>query len=294
MINLELYRAFYMVATTGSLTAAAKEMFISQPALSQSIANLEKQIGGSLFVRTQKGMVLTPEGNEMYAYVERALHMLEAAQNRFEEMKHLVVGSIRIGASDTLCRYFLLPHISRFHELYSDVNIQVTNRTSPETLSLLRAGKVDLAFVNLPLGEDEFQVSPCMSLQDCFVGTKKYVTEKPRNVAEMSRLPLVMIEPLSNTRQHLDRYMQGKGVKLTPEFELGSFDLVVEFAKAELGIGFVTREFVRKELENEELFEIPTTFALPSRAVGSVVRRDMPMAFAAERFMDIVNGKCAM
>ena len=288
MIDLELYRAFHTVAKAGSLTAAAKELFVSQPALSQSIMNLEHQLGGRLFVRTPRGMTLTPEGEKMLEYVERALNMLDNAKNSFEEMKNIMTGSIRIGASDTLCRHFLLGHIRTFHEMYPEVIIRVTNRTSEDTLSLLRAGQVDVAFVNLPIGEDEFSVRECMALHDCFVGGGKYRHIKNLSKKELTSLPFIMMETASNTRRFFDRHMQSRSIKITPEFELGSFDLVVEFARAGLGIGCVTREFVENELESGELKLLNCGYPLPPRAVGAVTLRDVPPTFAAGRFLSLV------
>lgn len=288
MINLELYRSFYMVAKTGSLTAAAKELFISQPALSQSVMALEQQLGGKLFVRTQKGMVLTPEGESMFGYVEQALHMFGSAENNFLQMKHLNAGSLRIGASDTLCRHFLLRYIKQFHELYPEVNIEVTNRTSPQTMALLRSGKVDVAFVNLPIGEHEFKEYKLMPLHDCFVGNETYAEIQKQTISEIFSRPLIMIEKASNTRSCFDKFMATQGIRVEPEIELGSFDLVIDFAKAGLGIGFVTKEFVQKEFEEGTLFEIKTDFELPERAIGGIKRKDMSLTFAASRFLEIV------
>ncbi len=290
MINLELYRAFYAVAKTGSLTAAAKELYVTQPALSQSIQSLENQLGGQLFVRTKKGMILTHEGEKMYADVSSALDMFMSAENNFYQMKHLAAGSIRIGASDTLCRHYLLKYITKFHELYPDVNIEVTNRTTLNTMSLLRAGKVDVAFVNMPVDTHEFNVHECMPLQDCFVGNPDYKDIPIQTALQISSLPLIMMETSSNTRCFMDGYLDLLGVNPSPEIELGSFDLVVEFAKAGLGVGCVTREFVKRELECHELYEIPTDFAFPKRSIGGITRKNTSLSFAAMKFIEIVYG----
>ena len=288
MINLELYRAFYAVAKTGSLTAAAKELYVTQPALSQSIQALENQLGGQLFVRTKKGMILTHEGEKMYVDVSTALDLFNSAENNFYQMKHLAAGSIRIGASDTLCRHFLLKYITKFHKLYPNVNIEVTNRTTCDTISLLRAGKVDVAFVNMPIDTHEFNFHECISLQDCFVGNADYKNLPTQTVKEIISLPLIMMETSSNTRCFMDNYMDSLGFKPHPEIELGSFDLVVEFAKAGLGVGCVTRQFIKYELDNNQLFEIPTDFAFPLRSVAGITRKNTSLSFAATKFIEIV------
>lgn len=203
-------------------------------------------------------------------------------------MKRLAAGSIRIGASDTLCRHFLLDYITEFHNIYPDVNIEVTNRTTNESIELLRAGKVDVAFVNLPVNTNEFNVHECMPLHDCFVGDISYSNLPVFSAEEISKLPLIMIETSSNTRCFMDKHMEYLGQKLHPEIELGSFDLVVEFAKAGLGVGCVTREFVKVELERGTLFEINTDFSMPPRAIGGITRKDTSLTFAALKFIEIV------
>ncbi len=293
MINLELYRVFHEVAKSGSLTAAAKELFITQPALSQTILNLESQLGGQLFVRTRKGMILTPEGEKMYAGVSDALDSIKSAENSFMHMKRLDAGYIRIGAGDTLCRHFLLKYITLFHKDYPGINIEVTNRTTSETMALLRAGKVDVAFVNLPADAHEFNVHECIQLNDCFAGNESYKSLPVMSAEQMMSMPLIAMETSSNTRRFMDNYMKKLGVKMKPEIELGSFDLVVEFTKAGLGIGCVTKEFIKKELEEQTLFEIKTDFVFPSRAIGGITRKDTSLTFAALKFIEIVYDKNA-
>lgn len=289
MNNLELYRAFYVVGKMGSLTKAAKELYVSQPALSQSIRQLESRLGGRLFVRTSKGMELTPEGEMVFEYVERAMSMIDLAENNFAGMKRLVSGNIRIGASDTLCRHFLLKHIKRFHEMYPDLKIQVTNRTSHEIAALLRSGKVDIGFVNMPVNENDFEITQCMSLHDCFVAKPGYIDSNKLGIADITKYPMIMIENISNTRQFLDRFMAARGVRLKPDIELGSFDLVIEFVNAGLGIACLTKEFIREELDSEKLVELDVDFIMPARAIGMISLRNVPLTFAARRFLEIIE-----
>lgn len=294
MVNLEYYKAFYFVAKNGSLTAAAKELFVTQPALSQTILQLEEQLGGTLFTRTPKGMVLTSEGEKIYEYVEQALNLFDTAQKSFDEMKNLKAGSIRIGASDTICSRYLLKYITKFHELFPEISISVTNRTSHQTAALLKAGEVDIAFINLPISETgSYDISQCLTLHDCFICGEKYRSRftEPIGMREIAEYPLIMMEKLSNTRQVFDNFMLSKGLSIKPSIELGSFDLVVEFAKYGLGIGCVTREFITRELLNDEVFEIPISFELPERAIGTLLRKDTPLTFAARSFMDLINSK---
>lgn len=294
MVNLELYRVFYVVANCGSLTKAAQELYISQPAVSQSIKQLENQIGGRLFVRTSKGMELTYEGKMIYGYVEEAYKLFDLVESKFPQIKKLALGEIRIGASDTLTKHYLFPYIKSFSQRYPDISIKLTNRTTEETLGLLRNGKVDIAFVNLPIEETSyFEVKECISLHDVFVTGKRYMDEFSSGIsyAELNRYPVILLERASNSRVRLDRVLEGKGVSLTPSLELGSLESTVDFARAGLGITCVPREYIKDELDSGELFEIKLPEPLPERAVGMVKLRDVPLTFAAQQFIMSLEGR---
>ena len=109
--NLEYYKVFYHVGKLSSITLAAKELSISQPAVSQSIHQLEKTLGCSLFQRTSRGMKFTTEGELLYRHVERGYEQIELGQKRLRQLQHLDAGEVRIGASDMTLRFFLLPFL---------------------------------------------------------------------------------------------------------------------------------------------------------------------------------------
>ena len=150
-VDLQLYKVFYTVARKKSITGAAEELFISQPAVSQAIKQLESLAGSQLFIRSPRGVLLTDEGKLLFSYIEKAMELINVAEEKFEEIRDLEKGTLSIGASDTLCKHFLLPYLKEFHKLYPKINLQIANRTSKETLELLRYGKVDIGFVNLPV-----------------------------------------------------------------------------------------------------------------------------------------------
>ncbi|MDR1940201.1 MAG: LysR family transcriptional regulator [Clostridiales bacterium] len=291
-VNLELYRFFYTVARCGSLTKAAQELFISQPAISQSIKLLEQQIGGALFVRTAKGMELTYEGKVIYDYIERAYELVDAAESKFAQLKNLKFGCFTIGANDTLCKNFLLKHICRFNKLYPDVKIQMTNRPTVDTIKLLKNSKADIGFVNLPADTAGLNVEECFKINDIFVcdGRRYGQIKAPLPIEEIAALPLIAIERTSTTRMSVDNFFADRDITLKPVFELSSHELVVEFAKAGLGVGCVVREFVGEELKNGTLFELPLTESLPTRGIGLVTLKDAPIKFAAKRFAEMIIG----
>lgn len=288
MVNLELYRVFYVVAMTGSLTKAANELFISQPAVSQAIKQLEGQVGGQLFVRTPKGMKLTGEGNMMLAYVSQAMTLLSEAQDKFNQMTKSAVGTVRIGASDTLCKHFLLKHIVKFRKTYGEINIKVTNRTSEESLELLKNGSVDIAFVNMPMDVGaELEAEVCHEIHDCFVAGLGFEHLKGRQVKlqELSDYPLLLLEHLSNSRKAVGDFTKTMGITLSPEIELGSMDLLADFAANGLGIACMPREYVTEQLESGKIFELDVAPELPTRSVALIMPKKGYTNFAVKEFV---------
>jgi len=150
-INLDQYRVFLETARCKSFTKAAEQLFITQPAVSQAIRQLEEYLDAKLFSRSPRGVTLTGEGELLYRYAEGAISLLEGAENRFAEMKALQQGTLRLGASDTLCRHFLIFYLREYARRYPGISLNVTNRTSMETAEMTYSGRVELGFVNLPL-----------------------------------------------------------------------------------------------------------------------------------------------
>lgn len=293
MVKLEFYRVFYVVAKTGNLSKASKELFISQPAVSYGIKQLEEQLGGRLFVRTAKGMELTPEGRMIYEYVSRAYDELTAAENKFSQMRGLEEGTVHIGASDTISKYFILPRIEAFKKQYPKINIKITNRTTDEIMNLLKAGKVDLGFINR-VDETNYPgitLTPCADIGECFVANKSYVDriKEPLSVSELTALPLILLEEGSSTRRAVERAIEALGGRLTPAFELCSVDLVAECAKAGLGVGCVTKEYIEKELRDGELCLVPLSFPLPRRKIAMATLEGMPPSFATAKLQEYFN-----
>ena len=290
-VNLELYRIFYSVARAKSISQAARELFISQPAVTQAIKQLEKELGGLLFTRSARGVTLTREGELMLDYVERALDLIKGGEGRFQEMLNLERGHISIGASDSICKHFLLKHLEVFHERYPHLEIHVTNRTSRETIQLLKDGAVDIGFVNLPIDDEpQLVITTCLALHDCFVAGPKYfeAAAEIHDLKTLSEQPILLLERESNTRMKLDEFINGLGIDLKPAIELGSLDLLVEFAKIGLGFACVIEEFITAELSTGQLRKVELEERLPERAIGLIRMRNIPVSHAAQAFMNIV------
>ena len=295
MVNLELFRVFYTVAKCGSLTKSAEELYISQPAVSQAIKQLEGQLGGKLFNRTHKGMELSETGGkQIFPLVEKALKLFDEAESKYAELKDTATGVVRICASDTVATHFLLPYIKAYHEKYPDVNLILQNGTSNETIELLKSKKGDLGFVNLPIEDSDINLSKTiMQLHDTFVASKEFINLKDKTVdlKLLQDYPLLMLELSTATRQAIVSFAHSLGIHLHPEIELASLELMTELAKSGIGIACIPREFVRHELETGSLFEIKTNPALPTRAIGLALPKDEVPTFAVKEFIKMINEK---
>lgn len=289
--KLDLYRIFNVVSANKSFSKAAQELYMTQPAVSQSISKLEKELDILLFHRTSKGVVLTNEGELLNEHIKSALGIINAAEDKLLEFKSLKTGQLRIGVGDTISRYFLLPYLEKFHKGYPGIKLNILNGTTTEICDLIKSGKVDIGVCNLPINEENLQVIPCKEIQDIFVCGEKYktLTEQPVSFEYLMRMPLIFLEKKSNSRLFVEHFFEKKGFQFSPVFELGSFDLVLEFAKINLGISCVIKEFSKKYLESGELYEIQLVEEIPKRIIGLCYLENVPLTRAVKRFIELIK-----
>lgn len=292
-INFELYRIFYTVANNGNITKASNELNISQPAISKSIKNLEEQLGGKLFVRTKRGVILTEEGKEFYRYIKQAMEYIANAENKFTELVNLETGCIKIGISSTLTKQFLLPYLEEFYRLYPKIDIVIVTDVTSELIRKLRFGLIDIIILNL--NNDNFgndvEIIKCKKINDCFVVGKKYksLAEKIISIKDLINYPLILQTKESNTRQFIDEIAEKNGVLFKPNMELASYSLVIDFTKIGFGIGYATKEYISNELKNEELFELRLKEKIPSRHIGIMFLKNGALSFSSKKLIEMIT-----
>ena len=296
MVNLELFRVFYTLAKSGSLTKAAEELYMSQPAVSQAIKRLENQLGISLFNRTYRGMELSAQGGKLiFSKVEQALSLFNEAENMITQINTSATGTIRIGASDTIFEYFLADKIVQFHEQFPAVKIELISDVSPRTLEDLKNNRCDVGFVNLPiqLDNDLTLYGNFMRLSDIFVTSDKYPELLGRSVplAEMAQYPLISLDKNTVASQSLRRFLESVGVSIDPQMEIGSWDLMKRLVIRGMGVGVIPREYASRRLQDGTLFEVKTDPALPARSVGMVLAKNAPVPYALRRFIQLFDIK---
>jgi DNA-binding transcriptional LysR family regulator len=293
-VPLDLYKVFCVVARYGSISAAAKALYITQPAVSMAVMQLERLLSRRLLIRSSKGVQTTAEGQLLHEYLEQALHLIETAEDKFQAMVDRQLGEIKIGASDTILSYYLMRHIETYTKMYPNITIKATNRTSMETVKNLRSGAVDIGFVNLPFqndfNDDGLEIVRCLEIQDCLIGGEKYgsLAKRGLSIQELTDYPLMLLENESTTRRYINAYAEKNGVSFSPVIELGSSDLLVRFTRINLGLAFVIRGFTQEELDGENLFEIPLSPEIAPRHVGLVKLKGVSPSCAVEDFVNMI------
>ena len=288
-IKLELYKVFYYVATTLSFSEASRELFISQSAVSQSIKTLEKKLNHTLFIRSTKKVLLTPEGELLLQHVKPAIQMLDEGESLLSG-DNMLKGQLRIGASDTICRYYLIHYLQKFHQEFPDVRIKVTNSTSIGCAELLEKGQVDLIVCNSPnsrLG-NHMNVKVLRDFRDIFVGNPDCFSpeEIPCELKTLLKQPILMLSSKSTTSEYLHQMFATHGLNLLPEVELNSNDLLMDLARIGLGIACIPDYMLNPD---DSLKPIPLADPLPPRQLVLVQHDSLPLSQAAERFLDMFS-----
>lgn len=289
--KLDLYRVFHIVSRNKSFSKAAQELYMTQSAVSQAILKLERELEIQLFYRTPKGVVLTNEGKLLNEHVTSALGIINAAEDKMLEFKMLKSGELRVAVGDTISRYFLLPYLAAFHAKYPGIKLKILNGTTSEILSFIKAGAADVGICNLPIHDEGLQVIPCKEIHDTFVCGEKYrdLATKPVRFERLMELPLIFLEKQTISRMFVEQFLKRKGHQVSPVFELGSHDLLIDFAKANLGVSCVIREFVEKPLQEGTLYELLLEEEIPGRNIGIVYLKSVPLSRAAEQFVSSIE-----
>lgn len=290
--NLEYYKVFYYVAKTGSFTASAKELSVSQSAVSQSVKQLEMLLSTTLFRRMAKGVQLTAEGELLFSYVKKGYEQIETGEKKLSQMLNLELGEVKIGASDMTLRFYLLPFLEKFHENYPEIKVTVTNAPTPETLRFLKEGKIDFGVVSTPFEKEEgIDAVKVREIHDTFVAGRKFISYKNKTLdfKDLETLPLIFLEGSTSTRMYMDSFLRENNVMVNPEFELATSDMVVQFAMRSLGVGCVVKDFAREALESGLLFELRFNKMIPRRDFCVVTDQRSSLSAAAKRLIDILE-----
>ena len=284
-VNLELYRIFYIVAKHKHMTKASEELHISQPAISQSIKKLEDQLGGTLFLRSNKGMELTEEGKMFYDYVKGALELINNAENEFTSFKDLSKGEIKIGCSTTLTKLVLMDALKNFHSDYPNINVDITNDLTSNLINDLKLGKLDFVIFNESnIKETNLDLKKVKELKQGFIYNPSFYKDDVTNFEDLNNCPLILQKEESNSRKLLDYIALQNNVKLIPKMEVVSQDLITEFVNIGLGVGFVIIDLAKRNFKDLE--ELKINKKIPNINVYLATNKSISLTFASKTFIN--------
>lgn len=287
-VNFELYKVFYVVANKKSISKGAEELMISQPAVTQSIKMLEGQLGVTLFIRTKKGVLLTDEGEELYFYVKEGMNYFINGHNKVTSLKQLNSGVLKIGASTSITENYLMPCITKFHALYPNIEIKIINNLTDTLLKELRNGNVDVVIGGYSSKENkDLAFTPIDEIHDIFISNRKLdISNK-----DLFKQRIIIQTLPSVTRNNFNEYVNTRGIDFEPYMEVVSHRLVTEFVKSGMGIGVATKEYILDDLEKQNLYEVNTSFLLPSRKIGYTLTKNSIPSYRVKAFIDILIKK---
>ena len=292
MLNdLNLYKIFYTVCHYQNFSHAAQALYISQPAISKSIKTLENNLGITLFSRSSKGVLLTPEGKLLYEHLDKAFSSITEGETLLNKLKNMDSGELRLGVSSTLGTHFLLPLLSEFTKTYPTLQVHVINDNTTQTLNLIEKNLIDLAIVSSPLTHNSLAFIPLMPIEDIFVCSPSYYSNiedlSPKEICQKAYF--MLLSQKSITRLHLQAHFANLGLQLIPNIEASNMDFLIECAKSGLGITSVIKSFVAPQLANGTLIEIPLAPPLPVRHIGIAYHPQLELSIASHTFINFLK-----
>lgn len=287
--KLDYYKIFYETARHASFSTAARHLYISQSAISQCIHQLEQDLNTQLFIRSRRGVTLTKEGQLLFQKVESALMAIEQGETLLARLHHLDSGSLVIAAGDTITTHYLLPYLEKFHAAYPQIHIEMANSYSSRMLALVKEGKAELAFVNMPAEDDELEIKPCFSIHDIFVCGADYKAKKDYTREQMAKEPLILLEDNSSTRRYINRVFENDGITLEPHIEMAAHELLLRFASIHLGVACVIEEFSKDAIDSGRVRKMNLTPPIPARNIGYAYLKNNPLSLAAQEFLKFIE-----
>ncbi len=291
--TLNLYHIFQAVARSGNISQAAKELYISQPAVSKSISRLEELLNTTLFYRSSRGVSLTEEGALLQEQIQKAFDSIAYGEEQLRKINELGIGQITIGVSTTLCKYVLLPYLQRFIRENPHIRVSIACQPTMETVSNLQNGSIDIGLIGDVPDKKNLHFQPVMEIQDEFVTTRRYLQNlstrlgvtitqlyENNNSLLWSNGTFLLLNEENISRRYINSYLFGEKIEITQAIEISTMDLLIEFARIDMGIACVIGNFVEKEIEENALIKLPLAVPIPGRNIGFArkIQADYPIA----------------
>lgn len=274
MTNLNLYRIFCEVAKEKNITKASDNLYISQPAVSSAIKELETSLGGQLFIRRNKGVVLTSYGQQIYEKALPCIEKLNKLDNFFEDINSLQKGILRIGSNTSNTNQIISSHLVKFASIYPEVKIQMIRDTQENLIKKLDEQLLDIIYIdNEDIGD--FNIVESYTIEYQLIGNKTYFEKYKNNPISANNFPfrdIILPNDINTSRKLIENYMQQIGIKLMPKYEVDNYKILYDLVKNGLGIAFVNIEYYKEKL-NKEVFLINTNLKFLARKINAVYNK---------------------
>lgn len=293
MINMELYRIFYVVAINQNITKASEELNISQPAVTKHIKNLEDSLGVVLFIRTRKGVVLTPIGQKIFLEIKNVITILDNVENELINYKDNNCGTIRIGVSTSLMK-LIMDYINLFYKKYPNVKIEINTAPTKANIKLLQNGLLDLIICKLPNSlENDLNFIKIGDSSYEFVANKELYNniKQPIKLVDLVKNQILLQKEPSNSYFSAKKFFKENNLEIDSKLNIGSSSLLIEFTKVGYGIGYVTKLYVEKELKNKKLFTIETIPKAPRIIYGIITLKNNVLSNSCTEFVNYILKK---
>ncbi len=289
--KLDYYKIFYETAKSESFSTAARNLYISQSAISQCIRQLESDLNTNLFIRSRRGVSLTTEGKLLFQKIESAMQAIEQGETLLAQIRSLGGGELVIAAGDAITSHYLLPYLEQFHAKYPEIRIEMASSYSSRMIEFIKEGKAELAFISLSNDDPELHIEPCMEIHDIFVCGPDYSSKSSYSWNDISKEPLILLETNAVSRRYLDEKFAAKRITLSPQIEFAVHDMLIKFASINLGVSCIVKEFAEEALNSGSIRAMNINPPLPPRSIGCAYLKHNPLSPAAKAFLELIKKK---
>ncbi|MDE6602705.1 MAG: LysR family transcriptional regulator [Lachnospiraceae bacterium] len=274
--NLSRYKIFLAVAECQSISKAAAQLYISQPAVSITIKKLEDSLNTTLFIRKSKGVTLTENGRTLYENIKKAFQILTDTEDKLKHEQS--TGYLRIAASNVLCKHYLMPYLKEFTGRYPNTDISITCTSSSAACSMVEQGNIDLALAAKPENPGTAVYHSLGVIEYIFVCTPAYRDKlNCDNDAVFEHGNIMLLDQDNVSRRHLNSYYAQNKITPLHILEVNEMDLLIEFAKMGIGVSCVVKQFVEQELQEGSLIEIELSEPISPREIGFFYHHIQPV-----------------
>ncbi|MCH3950941.1 MAG: LysR family transcriptional regulator [Acidaminococcus sp.] len=294
MITYDYYRIFYYVALFKSFSKAAEALHSNQPNITRSITRLETELGCKLFIRSNRGVTLTPEAKALFKHVAIACEQLDLGEEVITKMQGLKTGFVSIGASETALRLFLLERIIKFHKKYPGVHLKIRNSQTPDTIQALENGEVEIAVISAPfkIGK-EYHDETIYRFEEFLIASpeQKEAIKNIHSVEDLAGAPLISLPRNSSSYEFYLHYFMRHGIKYRPNIETETADQVLSLVEHNFGFGFFPASAAQEYIDAGKIVKVPLHVPPIMRETHLVYHPKRAKGLAAAKAIEFIAKK---